>query len=162
MVANVITFQQSVSKIYTILSPPVKDLDDFVAFIFMGPNPPTQDNYNCTPLLIRRNEVLEALNWLKLNHCEYSDLKISHRNLDGYPENIPPVVAVYQYRESNKILEAMSVHDMETEDGTRAEICPLTVHGITSEKYVDASTETLFESGCNGTSDQYWKVYCCW
>ena len=32
---------------------------------------------------------------------------------------------------------------METECGTRAEICPLTIHRITSKKYVDASTETL-------------------
>ena len=32
---------------------------------------------------------------------------------------------------------------MESEDGTRNGICPLTVHGITGKQYVDKSTETL-------------------
>ena len=35
------------------------------------------------------------------------------------------------------------MHDMESEDGTRFGMCPLTVHGITGEQYANASTETL-------------------
>jgi len=37
MIANAITFQQPVQKIYHILPPPVKEMDDVIAFIFTGP-----------------------------------------------------------------------------------------------------------------------------
>ena len=54
MIANAISFQHPVHKIYHILPPPVKDMDDVIAFIFTGPNPPTQEDFNCTPLLLRK------------------------------------------------------------------------------------------------------------
>lgn len=129
-------------KIYTVLSP-LRDMDDIVAFIFTGPNPPAQDDYNCTPLLVRCKRVLEALEWLKLNHHDYADLGILYSNLKEYPEHVPPVVVDYQHKHSNKYFEMTSVHDMESEDGTRTGICPLTFHGITSEQYLNASTEIL-------------------
>ena len=71
MVANAITFQQPVPKVYTVLPPPAEEMDDCIAFIFTGPTQPTQENYKCTPLLVRWNKILEALEWLKLNHCDY-------------------------------------------------------------------------------------------
>ena len=95
MVANAITFQQPVSKLHNILPPPVKELDDVIAFIFTGPNPPTQDDYICTLLLVRGNKVLDALNWLKLNHHDYFNLEISYKDLEDHPESIPPVVIDY-------------------------------------------------------------------
>lgn len=143
MIANAITFQQPVQKVYAILPPPVKEMDDVVAFIFTGPNQPTQEDYNRTPLLVRRRNVLDALEWLKLNHRDYADLEISLKNLEEYPEDVPPVVVDYRHRETNKLAEATSVHDTELDDGTVSGLCPLTVHGITGEQYADASTETL-------------------
>ena len=143
MVANAITFEQPVPKLYTVLPPPIKEMNDCIAFIFTGPTKPTQEDYKRTPLLVRRKNILDALEWLKLNHRDYADLEISYRNLEEYPEDVPPVVIDYRHRQTNKDTEATSVHDMEPEDGTRNGICPLTVHGITGEQYVDASTETL-------------------
>ena len=83
------------SKLYNILPPPVTELDDVIAFIYTGPNPPTQDDYKYTLLLVRRNKILYALNWLKLNHHDYFDLEISNINLENYPESMPPVVVDY-------------------------------------------------------------------
>ena len=143
MIANAISFQQPVQKIYHILPPPVKDMDDVIAFIFTGPNPPTQEDFNRTPLLIRRQKVMEALEWLKLNHRDYADLEISYKNLSDYPEDVPPVVVEYRRRDTNKVVEATSVHDTEVDDGTTTGICPLTVHGITGEQYANASTQVL-------------------
>ena len=143
MVANAITFEQPVPKLYMVLPPPIKEMNDCIAFIFTGPTKPTQEDYKRTPLLVRRKNILDALEWLKLNHRDYADLEISYRNLEEYPEDVPPVVIDYRHRQTNKDTEATSVHDMEPEDGTRNGICPLTVHGITGEQYVDASTETL-------------------
>ena len=34
MVANAITFEQPVSKLYMVLPPPIKEMDDCIAFIF--------------------------------------------------------------------------------------------------------------------------------
>ena len=80
---------------------------------------------------------------VKLYHHDYADLEISYRNLEEYPENVLPVVINYWHRQTNKDVESTSVHDMESEDGTRFGMCPLTVHGITGEQYANASTETL-------------------
>ena len=96
MIATAISFQQPVHKIYHILPPPVKDMDDVIAFIFTGTNPPTQEDFNYTPLLIRRQKVMEALEWLKLNHHDYADLEVSYKNLSDYPEDVPPVVVEYR------------------------------------------------------------------
>lgn len=96
MIANAITFKHPVEKIYTILPPPVEDLDDVLAFIYTGPTKPTPEDFKCIPLLVRRKKVAAALEWLKLNHSDYYDLEISYKNLDDYPEDVPPVVIDYQ------------------------------------------------------------------
>jgi len=36
-------------------------------------------------MLVRRQNVQEALEWLKLNHQDYEDLEISQDNLASYP-----------------------------------------------------------------------------
>jgi len=79
--------------------------------------------------------VGKALEWLKLNHKDYADLEISYKNLNLYPEDLPPVVINYRHSASNKIPETTSVHDMELENGTEEGMCPFTVHTLTSEEY---------------------------
>ena len=102
MIANEISFQQPMHEIYHVLPSPMKDMDDVIAFIFTGPNPLIQEDFNCILLLIRRWKVMEALEWLKLNHCDYADLEISYKNLSDYPEDVPPVVVEYRQRDINK------------------------------------------------------------
>lgn len=143
MVANAITFKHPVQKIYTILPPPLEELDDIIAFIFTGPCQPTQEDFKRTPLLVRRKKVMKALEWLKLNHIDYQDLQISYENLNQYPEDVPPVVVDYRHSATNKLVESTSVHDMENEDGTRNGICSLTVHGLTGEEYATATPDAL-------------------
>ena len=67
-----------------------------MAFIFIGPTLSTDDMHKRLPSFVRRNKVKKALEWLKLNHEDYSDLEISYENLEEYPEAGPPVVAVYR------------------------------------------------------------------
>ena len=95
MIANAVTFEHPMQKIYTALPPPVEELDEVLAFIFTGPCQPTQEDFKRIPLLVRRNKVAKALEWLKLNHIDYSDLEISYKNLESYPEDSPPVVIDY-------------------------------------------------------------------
>ena len=47
-----------------------------------------------------------------------------------YDENLPPVVIDYRKTLGDCPIEAYSVNDLETDDGTTEGICPLTVYGI--------------------------------
>ena len=95
MRANAITFENPTPKVYDMLPPPIEDLDEVLAFIYTGPCKPTKADFERTPLLVRKNKVRDALEWLKLNHSDYYDLEISYRNLDEYPEDGPPVSITY-------------------------------------------------------------------
>jgi hypothetical protein len=141
--SNAIIFANPTPKIYQILPPPVEELDDVLAFIFTGPAQPTQEELKRTPLLVRRNKVTLALEWLKLNHVDYHDIDISYRNIQGYPEEGPPVVVDYRRSNSNKVPEATSVHDMEDEMGTEEGDCPFVVHGITGEHLMNKTLTAL-------------------
>jgi len=135
MRANAVTFANPMPKIYNVLPPPVEELDDVLAFIYTGPCKPTKSDFERTPLLVRRKKVSAALEWLKLNHCDYHDLEISQENLDSYPEDGPPVVVDYRWSDTNKNPESTSVHDIEDEDGAEEGQCPFTVHGVTGEEF---------------------------
>ena len=143
MIANAVTFEHPMQKIYTVLPPPIEEMDELLAFIFTGPCQPTKDDFHRTPLLVHRNKVSRALEWLKCNHIDYADLEISYKNLASYPEDMPPVVINYRHSVTNKIPEATSVHDMELKNGTTEGICPFTVHTLTSEEYDTMNSETL-------------------
>jgi hypothetical protein len=52
MKANVIAFQSPILKVYDILPPPKKDLEDVLAIMFTGPNQPTPSDFQRTPFLV--------------------------------------------------------------------------------------------------------------
>jgi hypothetical protein len=81
MVAHVIAFKSPVPKVYNTLPPPIDEVDDVLAILFMGPSKPTEEDLSQIPLLVNRNHVAKALEWLKLNHIDYNNLDISHENL---------------------------------------------------------------------------------
>ena len=95
MIANAVMFEHPMQKIYSALTPPIEEMDELLAFIFTGPCQPSDNDLRRTPLLVRQNKVARALEWLKLNHKDYSDLEISYKNLACYPEDLPPVVINY-------------------------------------------------------------------
>ncbi|TFK64424.1 hypothetical protein BDN72DRAFT_774606, partial [Pluteus cervinus] len=132
MKAHVIAFENPVPKIYKKLPPAIEELDDVLAVLFTGPNRPTTSDYERVPLLVRRNKVIQALHWLKLNHKNYHDIDIDYKEIEKYPENQPPVVIQYKELNSNKFSEATSLFDQhELEDGVETGECPFTVHGLT-------------------------------
>jgi len=92
MIANAVTFEHPIQIIYSVLPPPIEEMNEVLAFIFTGPCQPTEDDFCRIPLLVCRNKVAKALKWLKLNHRDYADLEISY---ESYPEDSPPVVINY-------------------------------------------------------------------
>ena len=83
-------------------------------------------------MLVRRNKVADALEWLKLNHIDYADLEISYDNIKSYPEDEPPVIVNHsKSMESNVDSEASAVNASEEDEGADDGVCPFVVHGLT-------------------------------
>ncbi|KAA1480014.1 hypothetical protein DENSPDRAFT_743266, partial [Dentipellis sp. KUC8613] len=143
MKANAIMFQMPMPKIYQALPPPRSDMDKALAYIFIGPIKPTEQDHRRTPLLVRRNKVKLALEWLKLNHSDYADLDISESNLQEYPENVPPIVCDYRLPPKEKESENLAVNQQADEDGTTHGPCPFIVHTLTANQLTSSSTSNI-------------------
>ncbi|KAF8813077.1 hypothetical protein BYT27DRAFT_7085330, partial [Phlegmacium glaucopus] len=146
LTANVIMFSNPTVKVYLALPPSRQDISEILAFVFQGPIKPSDEDIKRTPMLVRRNNVKDALEWLKLNHIDYEDLHISIDNLNSYPLSGVPVNIEYVKTDpnsGNKIAMAMSVHDNEFEEGTTDGPCPFTVHGLTGPEFEQMSIDNL-------------------
>ncbi|KAK0433186.1 hypothetical protein EV421DRAFT_1679577, partial [Armillaria borealis] len=99
----------------------------------LGPTLPTEEEMKRTPLLVRHRNVMDALCWLRLNHCDYSDVELSDTNMSTYVDGKAPVAVVYKDREGNKVPEGTSVFDNDDADGTTEGPCPVIVHGLVGE-----------------------------
>ena len=152
MTAHVIAFESPLPKVYHILPPPVEDIDDVLAILFTGPSKPTEQDLTRLPLLVRRNHVGKALEWLKLNHVDYKDLEISYENLERYPEDTPPVSVEYRCESSNKVPEGTSTFDNEVDDGVATGDCPFVVHALTG-----AQLETKTVDAQKALAIQHWS-----
>jgi Helitron helicase-like domain at N-terminus len=143
MASHVIAFKSPVPKIYHKLPPPIEELDEVLAILFTGPCEPTEKEFQRTPLLVRRNQVAQALEWLKLNHSDYADLEIAYDELDHYPEDSPPVSVQYQHALTNKVVEGTSVFDDALDDGVDQGDCLFVVHGLMGEQLDTRSVTAL-------------------
>ncbi|KAJ3532259.1 hypothetical protein NMY22_g7818 [Coprinellus aureogranulatus] len=135
MMANAVSFACPTMKVYQNLPPTREELDDVLAFIFTGIRPPNEDDLERTPMLVRRNKVGTALEWLKANHADYQDLNIDYATLDGYPESGIPVEVIFRKTEqdTNVVAAATSVHEGNDEEGASEGACPLKVNGLIGE-----------------------------
>ncbi|KAG6905752.1 hypothetical protein DXG01_000915 [Tephrocybe rancida] len=129
-----------IARVYQHLPPSQEELDEVLAFVFIGSAQPTEEDFEHTPMFVRRNKVAEALEWLKLNHADYTDLEISQENMDTYTLRGVPVHVDYKQRPSDqsgvKLVSASSVHDNMEDEGTDSGPCPFIVHGLTGNEYV--------------------------
>ncbi|TFK62062.1 hypothetical protein BDN72DRAFT_736469, partial [Pluteus cervinus] len=116
-------------------------MDEVLAILFTGPAKPTEKDYARVALLIRRNNVIRALEWLKLNHKDYADIEISLDNMNEYPEDAPFVSVEYKHAETNKIPETQDLTNMDDEDGIESGPCPFAVHGLSGQEMVNHTAE---------------------
>jgi hypothetical protein len=147
MHANAIMFAQPALKIYLKLPPSRSELNEVLAIVFTGPAAPTPEEFARTPMLVSRQRVADALEWLKLNNEDYSDLEISQENLMSYALKDVPVVVDWKYTEKGEDhsipLEARSLDDKHLEHGTSSGECTFAVHGLTGAEYSGASMATI-------------------
>ncbi|KAK0442209.1 hypothetical protein EV421DRAFT_1710907, partial [Armillaria borealis] len=133
MISHVVAFESPVSKVYSVLPPPKDKLDEVLAVVFTGPSTPTEADMKCTPLLVRHRNIVESLEWLRLNHCDYKDIELSMENLAMYTDGQAPVAVIYKDRQSNKVPEGTSVFDNDDADGTTHGPYPVVMHGLVGE-----------------------------
>ena len=89
MKANTVMFSVPMPNVYKRLPPPREEMKEIIALIFIVPTCLTNEMHKRLCLFVRCNKVHRALEWLKLNHEDYSDLEISYENLEQYPESVP-------------------------------------------------------------------------
>ncbi|EIW52166.1 uncharacterized protein TRAVEDRAFT_85125, partial [Trametes versicolor FP-101664 SS1] len=136
LTANAIIFGQPVARMYEMLPPPRKDIEECLAILFVGSAKPTNVDISRTPFIVRHAVVLRALEWLKLNHPDYYSIGISHTHLNEYPEDVPPVGIVYRERDMVSG-ENLAVNQTDIEHGVDAGQCSFVVHGLCGNEFAD-------------------------
>ncbi|XP_006462335.1 hypothetical protein AGABI2DRAFT_151828 [Agaricus bisporus var. bisporus H97] len=140
MSANAIMFQNPTPEIFDVLPPSREKLNEVLAYVFVGHAKPTLDDFKRTPMLVRRQKVRLALQWLKINHSDYSDLVISESNLSAYPDEGLPVMVEHCPIDGsiNPLVVPLS-----GEDEDDVEECRFAVHGLTGQEFSQLSVQAL-------------------
>ncbi|KAJ7788979.1 hypothetical protein B0H14DRAFT_2397881, partial [Mycena olivaceomarginata] len=142
--ANAIMFANPTVKVYNILPPTKDELSEVLAFVFLGPTKPTEDEFKRTPMLVCRERVKTALDWLKLNHSDYATLEISLEIWQTSPKMVYHVVL-----NGNRPKMQLSVHDDGEEEGTTSGPCTFAVHGLSGEVYNNMKIDALKAKALN-------------
>ena len=111
--------------------------DEVLAFLYLELTHPILEDYKRIPLLIRQSWVIETLEWLKLSHCNYLNIKILQENMNRYPEDRPLVNVNYYEVDAIKDAEAIAVNNNNEKDGISKGECPFTVHTLISDQFID-------------------------
>ena len=139
MSANAVVFSQPVAKFQAALPPTHDELSEVLAILFTGPCEPVESDFKRTPLLIRKSYVLRALMWLRDNHSQYTDLIISHENLESYPEAEPPVTWFHQHGDGSAPSECLAINERDDDRGVDDGPCSFAMHGLTADEiHVDS------------------------
>lgn len=143
MVANVIAFEHPSKKIYERLPMGRHELSEVLSIVYTGIEPPSDDDLKRTPVLVRRDKVRAALEWLKLNHKDYEDLTIDYEVLETYALESVPIGLLRKEvlpEGGNILAAAKSVFDNTFEEGTTDGMCPYSVSGLTAERHGSMTT----------------------
>ncbi|KAF6751746.1 hypothetical protein DFP72DRAFT_816060, partial [Ephemerocybe angulata] len=120
MTSNAIMFASPIAKVYHALPPSREEMEEVLAFIFIGSSEPTQEEIKRCPML--------------LNHPDYSELEISKENLATYPLAGVPVKVDFRRpsadtdpTERGPLEMSMHEADDDLDEGTEEGPCPFVV-----------------------------------
>ena len=86
---NCITFTQNVSNIATSLPLSPNELAASIKIIFIGASKPSRHHLR-NVLTVRRQRILDALNWVKTNNTLYSHILLDKHIITALPDNDIP------------------------------------------------------------------------
>jgi hypothetical protein len=86
---HIIIYPQKPTAIAKTLPPPISDVITPICVIFVGPKPPSPEwlKTKARPLIVRKEKVQRALNWLKSNNHLYADIPIDQKALEDLPSD---------------------------------------------------------------------------
>ncbi|KAI0657855.1 hypothetical protein C8Q70DRAFT_1046102 [Cubamyces menziesii] len=89
LLGHIIIFPQRPERIETVMPVPLEDIITPICVIFVGSKPPTIEwlKEYAYPLIVRREKILNALQWLKANNVLYKDIIIDNDRIAALPEN---------------------------------------------------------------------------
>ncbi|KAJ6527578.1 hypothetical protein DFH09DRAFT_1250539 [Mycena vulgaris] len=87
---HIIVYPQQPSAIAKTLPPSIDDIITPICVIFVGSNPPTADwlKTKATPLIVRKERVMKALDWLKIRNHLYRDVLIDPTVLRDHDDSV--------------------------------------------------------------------------
>ncbi|KAJ7019079.1 hypothetical protein C8F04DRAFT_892447, partial [Mycena alexandri] len=85
---HVIVYPQKPSSIAKTLPPSIADVTTPICVVFVGSTPPTAEwlKEKASPLIVRKERVLNALSWLKTHNTLYREVLIDKTELDALPD----------------------------------------------------------------------------
>ncbi|KAJ7131268.1 hypothetical protein C8R44DRAFT_613323, partial [Mycena epipterygia] len=90
---HVIVYPQRPSAIAATLPPSIEDITTPICVVFVGSRPPSIEwiRANAKPLVVRKERVMKALDWLSTHNHLYKDVFIDRAVFDGHGDlvNIP-------------------------------------------------------------------------
>ncbi|KAJ7469830.1 hypothetical protein B0H11DRAFT_1636985, partial [Mycena galericulata] len=90
---HIIVYPQKPSAVATTLPPSLDDITTPMCVIFVGSKPPTPEwlQKKASPLIVRKEKVMNELAWLKIHNHLYRDIPINTAALDALDDvAIPP------------------------------------------------------------------------
>jgi hypothetical protein len=85
---HTIIYPQQAESLAKILPPSVPDACTPICVIFIGSQKPSKEwlKTKAKPLVVRREKIRKALEWLKEHNPAYQNIQIDHRIIDEYPD----------------------------------------------------------------------------
>ncbi|KAJ7749168.1 hypothetical protein B0H16DRAFT_1663469 [Mycena metata] len=85
---HIIVYPQKPSAIATTLPPSISDVTTPICVVFVGSKPPTAEwlKEKASPLIVRKERVLDALAWLKIHNHLYHEVLIDKSELEKLPD----------------------------------------------------------------------------
>ncbi|KAJ7486257.1 hypothetical protein B0H11DRAFT_1649045, partial [Mycena galericulata] len=83
---HIIVYPQRPSALATTLPPSIEEITTPICVVFVGSNPPTLEwiREKARPLIVRKERVLKALEWLSIHNHLYKDVFIDRTVFDGH------------------------------------------------------------------------------
>ncbi|KAJ7438789.1 hypothetical protein B0H11DRAFT_1688418, partial [Mycena galericulata] len=87
---HIIVYPQQPSAIASSLPPSIEEITTPICVVFVGANPPSLEwiRTKATPLIVRKEKVLKALEWLCVHNHLYKDVFIDRTVFDGHGDEV--------------------------------------------------------------------------
>jgi hypothetical protein len=147
---HIVIYPQRPDNLLNVLPPSLDDACTPICVVFIGSQQPTQEwlRQNARPLIVRRERIRAALQWLKAHNHLYRDIIVDNNSLATFPENdvLSVHIEVVPTSESAEVLTA--AYDSDIHHGLKngpSEVTPepifdsIVVTGVPA----DASTNSM-------------------